>query len=213
MEGLYVQYGCGLSAPKEWINFDVSPTLRLQQLPLIGALLRSQLNTVFPQHVQYGNIVNGLPNISPNSCDGVYCSHVLEHLSYEDFYKAIENSYSILKPGGRFRLVLPDLALIVDQYQMKLKNGDPKASVHFMNATILGVKKNPKGLKAITEGIWGNAMHRWMWDPISMEYSLKEAGFSSVRRAEFNDSDDPMFKLVEESDRFKGAMAFEAVKS
>ena len=25
---IYVQYGCGLCAPKEWVNFDVSPTLR-----------------------------------------------------------------------------------------------------------------------------------------------------------------------------------------
>jgi hypothetical protein len=34
MTKIYIQYGCGLSAPKEWTNFDVSPTLRIQKLPI-----------------------------------------------------------------------------------------------------------------------------------------------------------------------------------
>ena len=38
MKKKYVQYGCGLSAPNEWINFDVSPTLRIQKIPIIGSL-------------------------------------------------------------------------------------------------------------------------------------------------------------------------------
>ena len=42
MKKIYVQYGCGLAAPKEWMNFDGSPTLRVQQIPIIGALLKKQ---------------------------------------------------------------------------------------------------------------------------------------------------------------------------
>ena len=44
MTKIYVQYGCGLSAPKEWINFDVSPTLRIQKTPILGSILKSKLN-------------------------------------------------------------------------------------------------------------------------------------------------------------------------
>ena len=54
---LYVQYGCGLSAPNEWKNFDVSPTLRFQKIPFIGKLLKNRLNVNFPNNVVYGDII------------------------------------------------------------------------------------------------------------------------------------------------------------
>ncbi|MCI5142460.1 MAG: methyltransferase type 11, partial [Candidatus Electrothrix sp. ATG1] len=34
MEKQFIHYGCGLSAPESWLNFDASPTLRLQRIPL-----------------------------------------------------------------------------------------------------------------------------------------------------------------------------------
>ncbi|HEX6859864.1 MAG TPA: hypothetical protein VF138_06660, partial [Caulobacteraceae bacterium] len=57
---LYVQYGCGLSAPDGWLNFDASPTLRLQRLPLVGRLL-TRGRVRFPEAVRYGDITRGLP--------------------------------------------------------------------------------------------------------------------------------------------------------
>jgi len=98
---IYVQYGCGLSAPKEWKNFDVSPTLRIQKTPIVGNLFKSRLNTVFPENVQYGDIIKGLP-VKDDSVDGVYCSHTLEHLSLEDFRKALKNTYRIMKKRRHF---------------------------------------------------------------------------------------------------------------
>src|SRR4051812_24771119 len=117
--GIYVQYGCGHSAPVEWINFDISPTLRIQKTPIIGSLFKKQLNTTFPDNVRYGDIVKGLP-IEENKCDGLYCSHVLEHLSLFDFRKALSNSYKILKPGGIFRCVIPDLEFSARKYIQNL---------------------------------------------------------------------------------------------
>lgn len=92
----YVHYGCGLSAPKEWKNFDVSPTLRIQKTPIVGAILKGSLNTVFPSNVQYGDIVKGLP-VPDNSCRGVYCSHTLEHISLYGFREALRNTHRILR--------------------------------------------------------------------------------------------------------------------
>ena len=37
--GCYVQYGAAYSAPEGWLNFDASPTLRLQKLPVAGKAL------------------------------------------------------------------------------------------------------------------------------------------------------------------------------
>ena len=36
MNEVYVQYGCGWNAPRGWRNFDASPNLRIDHLPLIG---------------------------------------------------------------------------------------------------------------------------------------------------------------------------------
>ena len=72
----YVQYGCGDEAPKEWKNFDVSPTLRIQQTPIIGRLFRSKLNLVFPDNVYYGDIL--LLGIGTNN----YINYVEENYSF-----------------------------------------------------------------------------------------------------------------------------------
>lgn len=79
----YVQYGCGWSAPRGWRNFDASPTLRFERLPLIGRLYTRNASR-FPENIEYGEIVKGLP-VSSGSCNGVYCSHILEHLSLDDY--------------------------------------------------------------------------------------------------------------------------------
>ena len=115
MNKRYVHYGCGLTAPVQWENFDVSPTLRIQKIPLLGRLVRQRLNAQFPENVRYGNIIKGLP-VLEDSCDGVYCSHTLEHLSLVDFRKALANTKKILKPGGIFRCVVPDLESAARKY-------------------------------------------------------------------------------------------------
>lgn len=105
--GIYVHYGCHHCASPEWLNFDASPTLRLERLPVVGRLVRKNARR-FPANVIYGDIVLGLP-VSPDSCNGVYCSHVLEHLALEDCRRALLNTHRIMKRGGIFRMVLPDL--------------------------------------------------------------------------------------------------------
>lgn len=208
---LYAQYGCGLSAPKEWKNFDVSPTLRLQRIPILGNLIKGQLNVVFPDNVLYGNIISGLP-VADNSCDGVYCSHTLEHLSLMDFRTALKNTYRIMKKGGIFRCVVPDLESAARHYIDGLKTGTRDASLQFMQTTILGVKQRPKGLRGVSALLFGNANHLWMWDNTSLAYELEKAGFTDIRVCHFNDSEDDMFRHVEDETRFFEAAAIQCKK-
>jgi hypothetical protein len=71
--GIYVQYGCGMSCPDTWVNFDASPRLRLQRLPVLGSMFRWG-PVVFPRIVRYGDIVKGLPVLA-GSAAGVHASH------------------------------------------------------------------------------------------------------------------------------------------
>jgi len=207
----YVQFGCGLSAPKEWLNFDVSPTLRIQKTPILGTLLKNQLNTRFPENVLYGDILKGLP-LENESCDALYSSHTLEHLSLEDLRLALKNVYVLLKPDGIFRCVLPDLEWAAKTYIENLSANKQTASIDFLNETLLGERNRKRGLKAIASSILGNSKHLWMWDYLSLSNELEEAGFRNIRRCAFNDSKDPMFEHVESEGRFENALAIECQK-
>ncbi len=211
-ESKYVQYGCGLSAPKEWINFDSSPTLRLQKTPLLGSLIKKKLNVIFPSNVKYGDITKGLP-VQDNFYEGVYCSHVLEHLSLTDFRLALNNTFKIIKKGGKFRCIVPDLELAARKYISDLDNNNDSASVKFIGPnTLIGTEVRPRGFKAVLSAVFGNSNHLWMWDKKSMTKELKEAGFINIRICNYGDSEDKMFNYVEDIGRFEKAVAIECEK-
>ena len=205
----YVQYGCGFTAPDGWINYDASPTLRYERFPLIGKLY-TRNSQRFPENVKYGDIVKGLPE-QPENCDGVYCSHILEHLAYSDFKKALKNTYTILKPGGIFRAVMPDLKAAAESYIENYDKLDSPAS-EFMRSTMLGIEDRGSGLRSIMVKLYGNSKHLWMWDYRSLQYELQQVGFRNIRPCQFGDSTEKEFSLVEEEGRFYGAVAFECQK-
>lgn len=209
---MYINYGCGLDAPKEWINFDASPGLRIQKNPLLYFLFKSKLNVKFPENVIYGDITKGLPGITPESCKGVYCSHVLEHLALEDFRIALKNTYTILQKDGIFRCVVPDLQYYTRKYLDEYESGNTDASLHFLQGTDLGQLKRPRTIKQIINAWLTNARHLWMWDEKSLFQELQIAGFINIRKCSFNDSTDPMFLSVERQSRFTNALAVEAIK-
>lgn len=204
---LYVQYGCGFSSPAGWLNYDASPTLRFERLPLIGRLYTKNAAR-FPADVKYGDIIRGLP-LTPSSCAGIYASHVLEHLSLNDFRIALNNTYRLLHSGGIFRLVVPDLQCLASKY---LESSDASAAENFLRETSLGIEGRPRGLKGLVQILLGNSCHLWMWDFKGIQRELVTTGFVSVRRCELGDSVDPMFELVESADRFVNAVAVEAIK-
>lgn len=200
----YVQYGAGLCGPQSWLNFDVSPTLRLQRLPIIGMLF-NRMGPRFPSTVRFGDIVVGLP-IKPSSCAALYCSHTLEHLALEDLRKALQNTYRYLRPGGRFRFVLPDLEQLASDY---LAHPGADAAMIFMKESCLGKSKRPRGIEGVLRSSFGNTAHLWMWDYKAMQQELIAAGFERIRRAAHGDSEDPMFNAVEDPGRWERCLGME----
>lgn len=203
----YVHYGGSYAGPSpcEFDNFDASPTLRLERLPLVGPFIRKNPKR-FPFNVRYGDITKG-PLVNPSSATGVYCSHVLEHLSFEDCQSALGNTYAMLSPGGIFRFVIPDLARMARDYV----SGDLDAN-SFIRESGLGVHRRAKGVKGFLMAFLGNSNHLWLWDEESIRCELDRVGFRDVRRAKFGDSSDPMFQLVESPGRWAGHLGIECRK-
>lgn len=61
---------------------------------------------------RFGTEAFPLPQYADDSVDEIRCSHMLEHLSFRDVPKALEEWKRVLRPGGRIRLSVPDFAKI-----------------------------------------------------------------------------------------------------
>ncbi|MBB4316236.1 class I SAM-dependent methyltransferase [Roseospira marina] len=217
ISGRYVQYGCGFNAPEGWVSYDSSPSLRILRLPGVGrwAYRASGNAQTFPKGVRYGNIVKGLPE-EDGSCDGIYASHVLEHLSRADCQVALGRTWRLLKPGGVFRLVVPDLEGRARRYLQARAAGRTDAADRFLEESYLGLERRPSGVVGAAKRALGASQHLWMYDRPSMQARLEAAGFVAIRECRPGDSGDPMFDRVEDPTRFVDAgtgveeVAFEA---
>jgi predicted SAM-dependent methyltransferase len=202
-----IQYGCGWCAPEGWRNFDASPTLRFERIPILGRLYTKNQSR-FPENVEYGDIVNGLP-VLDNSCQIVYCSHVLEHLALSDFRLALKNTYKILIGGGIFRFVMPDLEYMIHNY---VNDQTHEAAGNFMRSTLLGKENRSKGIRGLVYLWLSNSQHLWMWDYKSIRFELQNAGFNEIRRADFGDSSTIKFQEVETLERWENCLGVECKK-
>lgn len=104
--------------------------------PCSGRFIQ-KMNRGFQITLSMGILIRGLP-ISSESCKAIYCSHVLEHLSLEDFRSALLNTYAALQTDGIFRLVLPDLEYYAKKY---IDNSSTNAALLFIvKETSLGLE-------------------------------------------------------------------------
>lgn len=174
---------------------------------MLGFIFRRLISPRFRAAVKFGDIVRGLP-LEADSCDAIFCCHVLEHLALEDFKVAIRHTQKYLKPGGTFRQIVPDFDQQVAAY---LSNPNPPALS--LGYTHLGRKSRPKGKAGFLRDYFGNSHHLWMWDYKGIAWEFERAGFVGVRRFRFGEAAIPAFCEVENEDRFLDALAVECGKA
>lgn len=195
-----------MCAPDDWQNFDAGPAFWLQsRLPFFTPILKKRGFPEYPKNVRYGDVIKGLP-VPPQSAQAVYCSHVLEHMALDEIRIALRNVFSYLRPGGVFRLVVPDLEQLTRTY---LADPTPGAASRFMQESYLGEKNFTRGLKAMPTALFGRSRHLWMWDFKGMAEELEAAGFTDIRRATFGDSSEPHFNNVESEGRWTDCLGIE----
>lgn len=197
-----VQFGCGFRIGSHWLNFDVSPSLRLSKVPGLQTLLRLP---PWPKSVRYGDVVKGLP-VADSSCQRLFCDQVLEHLAQEDALTALRECRRILAPGGVFRLFVPNLLAIAKTYT---EMNSPEASDWFLETSGLGFRQRPRTLPQRLREWLGNSRHLWLWDAASMTKALTAAGFSDAREVNYRDSGDPIFDELEEPAHWELALGME----
>ena len=140
----------------------------------------------------------------------LYCSHVLEHLTVEEARIALKHSYAYLKPGGIFRLVLPDLEAMIHEYT---NSSDPDAIHNLMRLTWLGEDLPQRCSLLSTLKQWmSRGRHLWMWDYKALAEELKLVGFREIRRAKIGDSGLEAFSALEDPERWTYELGIQCQK-
>lgn len=189
-----IHIGCEHKIGKSWKNYDVSYVAILEKLPIMGKLLNINRKR-YPQEVLYGDICKHML-CEENAADNIFCSHTLEHMPKENMIFALKNIYKMLKQNGCFRLIVPDLKARAENY-VKTSDAD-----QFIETIGMGHKKSANNFLEKLRGLFGNSLHKWMYDERSMKRYLLEAGFKNIKSCSFNDSNIEVFSEVEDLHRF-----------
>lgn len=158
-EPLYLNLGSGPRGVSEesWINIDGYPDRNVEFLV--------DLNRRLP-----------FPDAT---FDGVFSEHVLEHFSLEEGMALAQEVHRLLKPGGIWRIVVPDAERIVGLYV-----NDPDALV-----AMRGIEGS--AMEAVNSYFRQRYEHQFLYDWETMQTMLLQTGFAEARQAAYGAGDCP----------------------
>jgi SAM-dependent methyltransferase len=201
-----INLGCGRNIAPGWINYDVSLKMWLLRNKVLKRLLfffklisKNDFETKWPSNVIKRDIRKGLPH-SNNSVDHIYCSHVLEHLSFEDARKVLKECHRVLKPGGCIRIVIPDLKVFAKKYLEKdstffrniIKDEVRSVADAFIRALNLSDER-----PLIRRLLFPYSVHKWMYDFDSLKDLLLSCGFNVVEKKCFREGNFPDLEVLD----------------
>ena len=170
----YLHIGCGgVILPEPFENLDTRP--------LEGVAHQSE---AYP-----------LP-FDDNTFYGVFSEHTIEHLYPSDALNLFREVYRVLKKGGVFRVVTPDLKKYVDFYNKK-----------FLNNHFSGFVNGCEAIWYVTQ----NFNHLSVWDSEMLELQFKKTGFKDFYKQEFNQGINEDL-LIDKNGRQVESLYVEAVK-
>jgi predicted SAM-dependent methyltransferase len=204
--------GSGYKTSKRCINIDWSLPIRLKGsavgrmvAPIVITGDRREAYDAMDGDVLRHNLKKGIP-FPDQSVDGVYHSHLLEHLDYDVAPIFLAEVKRVLKPGGVHRIVVPDLEFEARRYLESLDKalaGTGTSDDHELNLHLLinqmvrreswGTSQRA-GFRRWTENaLLGDARkrgetHQWMYDRVSLPAALSKAGFIDPKVVSYNTS-------------------------
>lgn len=209
MGELKLNLGCGRAVLPGWINIDNSPSVVLSKIPFAKQLLfklrilsLEQLENQWPKDIVWADVSRKIP-YPDGRVDKVYSSHFLEHIEKEKGEAVLREVFRVLRKGGLFRLVVPDLAFHAQRYLKKISESDS-----------VGREPHDEFLfniyGAYLESQRFGARHRYMYDWPTLRMVLEKAGFSRVLLQPYRKSLDP--ELASLDNRPEDSLHIDAVK-
>jgi SAM-dependent methyltransferase len=142
-----------------------------------------------------------------NTFDEVRSSHVMEHILCTKINKAISEQYRVLKPGGKIRVIVPSIEILIDRYNNKDKYRkfweDTKNDIGiYMDSEL----KQPFETddEALAGILYLNGNHLNCFTTESLTAIMKRAGFVDISNCDDEEIGIPDGTVTDYSLRLKG---------
>ena len=181
---------------REWLRSAVSGVLSRAKRPLGRYRFRRAVNTkTSPLRIELGAWTTERPGwistdvhwrgrtyldgtrawpIPDESVEFIYADNVIEHLSLEQNRYLLAEAHRVLRPGGRIRLVTPDIGALVQTYLADEEHARPLreelAAEGYLVAHQVDVLRFAFQDDGHSQG--------YLWDEVSLSTELVKAGFS-----------------------------------
>jgi predicted SAM-dependent methyltransferase len=120
------------------------------------------------------DLSRGIP-LPDGLVDRIYTSHMLEHISFNELLKFIQECFRVLKPGGEFSVCVPDAERYIRAYQ---------AGIYFepeMNRYGPAQINSGSLIDQVNYIAYMDGLHKHMFDANSLINILKKAPFKEVK--------------------------------
>ncbi len=151
----FLNVGCGPNPKDNFINLDY--------------LWRLKVDICW-------DITRGIP-FEDNTFEGIYTEHCLEHITFTECEKVLEEFYRVLTPKAIVRIIVPDAELYLDLYE-RSKRGEDVKFPYISN------DKNFTPMMAVNK-IFRDYGHLFLYDSMTLTMLLKKVGFVNIKQESY----------------------------
>jgi predicted SAM-dependent methyltransferase len=145
--------------------------------------------------------------LSDGSASRILAEHVIEHLDfYDDIPNVLREFHRILKPGGVLRIVVPD-----GERHLKAYCGAGCSFSELGWDTENLPSDLPTTMALVNHVFHQRGEHYFAYDFHTMEWCLRQAGFDSIVKSSYQNSEDPLLR-IDQANHQTYSLYVEAIK-
>jgi predicted SAM-dependent methyltransferase len=114
---------------------------------------------------------------------------MIEHLTYAEGRRCLEECHRVLRPGGRIRVATPSLRRVADLYGNDLTELQKRYLQWTVDVFVADADAALPGFAV--NNMLRNFGHQFVYDEQTLRHALESVGFADVREWPVGESDDP----------------------